>query len=46
LYFKFIGFLIREGKRNKAEKILNNSFFFIKEFVFGNPVFFFFSIYI
>jgi ribosomal protein S7 len=46
LYFKFIGFLIREGKRSKAEKIFNNTIFFIKEFISINPIFFFFqSIY-
>lgn len=46
LYFKFTGFLIREGKKNKAEIIFDNSLVLIKELISNNPIFFFFkSIY-
>jgi len=41
LYYKFIGLLIRHGKRHKAEYILNNSFLFIKNLSLCNPLYIF-----
>ncbi len=38
LYYKFIGFLIRSGKKEKAEYILNNSLSFIKDLISCNPL--------
>lgn len=41
IYLKFIGFIIRDGKRSKAEFLLNESLFLVKELICGNPLFFF-----
>lgn len=41
LYFKFVGLLIRHGKRHKAEALLNNSFLFIKNLSLCNPLYIF-----
>lgn len=41
LYYKFIGLLIKHGKRHKAEHILNNSFSFIKNLSLCNPLYIF-----
>ena len=41
LYYKFVGLLIRHGKRHKAEEILNNSFVFIKNLSLCNPLYIF-----
>lgn len=41
LYYKFVGLLIRHGKRHKAEYILNNSFLFIKNLSLCNPLYIF-----
>lgn len=41
LYYKFAGLLIRDGKRHKAEEILNNSFIFIKNLSLCNPLYIF-----
>jgi ribosomal protein S7 len=41
LYLKFIGFILKNGKRSKAELILNKSLFLIKELILCNPLFFF-----
>lgn len=39
-YNKLIGFLIKHGKKIKAELIINNSFNLIKELIFCNPLLF------
>jgi ribosomal protein S7 len=39
-YNKLIGFLIKHGKRIKAELIINNSFNLIKELIYCNPILF------
>ena len=41
LYYKFVGLLIKHGKRHKAEDILNNSFIFIKNLSLCNPLYIF-----
>ncbi len=41
LYYKFIGLLIKHGKRHKAEFILNDSFSFIKNLSLCNPLYIF-----
>jgi ribosomal protein S7 len=41
VYLKFIGFILKNGKRSKAELILNKSLYLIKELIFCNPLFFF-----
>lgn len=41
LYYKFIGLLIKHGKRHKAESILNDSFLFIKNLSLCNPLYIF-----
>lgn len=41
LYYKFVGLLIKHGKRHKAESILNDSFLFIKNLSLCNPLYIF-----